>query len=56
MLLLKISIDPLEGKPSIGRKRTGNSRKKIVRTMLLVIVRNELRQDVWGRGEWLGMR
>ena len=25
---LKIPIDPLEGKPSIVRKRTGNSRKK----------------------------
>ena len=42
--LLKISIDPLEGKPSTVRKRTGNSWKKKWWRLWLVIVRNELRQ------------
>ena len=52
MPLLKISIDPLEEKPSIVRKRTGNSREK----KWLAIVRTELRQELWGRGEWVGMK
>ena len=57
MRLMKISIDPLEGKLSIVRKRTEKARKIKLGELWLVKVRNELRQlGEFGRDEGLGIR
>ena len=44
--LMKISIDSLEGKPSIVRKRTEKSTKKKLGVLWFFIVRNKLRHLV----------
>lgn len=55
--LLKISIDPFEGKPSTVWKRTGNSRKQKVKTWVCHSTQwTQTARGVWERGEWLRMR